>query len=270
MLREDYRTAVPAADHCLRHPAFTESAEVLRLKGRALAELGKLPEAESIFEKAAVICRREAEKKPASLLPALGQCLCDRAEIFIRSKQIQKAEEILQQAERNLQQESCVDAGFGFYLANLRVLEEKCRVRMGKEQCGEALDDAGRFQHYLTEAYCYFPEPEKVRTNAEAYTLYGDLYLELETDYQAKEKYSVAKSWLRDLRSFLPDAYPVFFADVCNNLGIAFSRNSRSMNEAKQEYQDAAELLESITDKAPSAVELLGDCYYNLGLLYQD
>ena len=184
--------------------------------------------------------------------------------------QIRKAEEILQQAERILQQESCVDAGFGFYLANLRVLEEKCRVRMGKEQCGEALDDAGRFQHYLTEAYCYFPEPEKVRTNAEAYTLYGDLYLELETDYQAKEKYSVAKSWLRDLRSFLPDAYPVFFADVCNNLGIAFSRNSRSMNEAKQEYQDAAELLESITDKAPSAVELLGDCYYNLGLLYQD
>ena len=57
--------------------------------------------------------------------------------------QIRKAEEILQQAERILQQESCVDAGFGFYLANLRVLEEKCRVRMGKEQCGEALDDAG-------------------------------------------------------------------------------------------------------------------------------
>ena len=68
----------------------------------------------------------------------------------------------------------------------------------------------------------------------------------------------------------MPDAFPVLFADVCNNRGIALSENDSTLYEAKQEYLDAAELLESITYEVPSAKELLGDCYYNLGVLYDD
>ena len=270
MIREDYEAAVSAADQCLLHPDLQKSPEVFRLKGRALTERGNISEAKSSFEKAAAICRREAEKKPATFLPILAQCLCDKASVFIRSKHIRKAEDILWQAWAILQQENCADASLGFYLVKLRVLEGLCRIRIHKGQCNEALEDAEKFQHNLTEAHCYFPEPEKVYIDAEAYNLYGDVYRELEIDYHAKEKYSTAKNSLQGLRSFMPDAFPVLFADVCNNRGITLSENDSTLYEAKQEYLDAAELLESIPYGAPSAKELLGDCYYNLGLLYDD
>ena len=270
IIREDYNTAVSAANQCLRHPALQKSPDVFRLKGRALTELGDISEAKSIFEKAAAICRREAEKKPAAFLPVLVLCLCDKASVFIRSRQIRKAEEVLEQARAILQQENCADASLRFYVANLRVMEGLCRIRIHKDQCEAALEDAKNFQHDITEAHCNFPDPEKVYIYAEAYNLHGDVYRELEIDYYAKEYYSDAKIFLQNIRSFMPDAFPVLFADVCNNRGIALSENDSTLYEAKQEYLDAAELLESITYEVPSAKELLGDCYYNLGVLYDD
>ena len=66
----------------------------------------------------------------------------------------------------------------------------------------------------------------------------------------------------------MPDAWPVLLADICNNRGIVLSDARRKSTDAKQEYLRAVELLEKEASGSLLATELLGDCYFDLGLLY--
>ena len=290
MIRQDYAGAAEAADRCLQHPLWKASEEVLARKGAALAELRRYPEADRAFEKAMELCRERADRKPLTALPVLALCMCERAKALTWAGRNAAARELLRQAQDVLEREipeatiripenSGETAGkkgtpepvsMCAAVAAARLVQERCRLPEQREQREEARKEIKRSLELLRKARCAYPDPEGVAVCAGICGRMDDIYPEGDQGWCDFQDFSYAKSQIEALRSQIPDALPVLLADICNNRGILLSENRHRFREARQEYLRAAELLEQEAPRSGAAEELLGDCYTNMGLLYQD
>ncbi len=289
-VRQDCTAAVTAADQCLRHPRLKDSAEVLLLKGMALTSLRRLPEAGRALDRAIALCRQEAASAPLTGLPRLALCLCEKARGLAAGGRIREAREALRSAEAVLTrethgpkipkvliegQESSKDwiwlqASFSARTAAARLLRELCRLQAPDEPLNESAERMKRCRRFLPEPRRGYPDPAGVYRLAEAYNLSGLVYLDHGEDNKVSGEFTSGRRVIEELRFSVPDAYPVLLADLVNNHGILMSGRPNHMYEAKHLYQSAAEILEREAPPGPEAAELLGDCFYNLALLYQD
>ena len=286
--RQDYERAVTAADQCLQHPRLKTSVEVLFLKGMALSAMRRLSEADRTFDEAIRLCRERAKGKPLTVLPVLVLCMCEKAKTLVKAGQNPAAQKALREAQDILVNKIPGQEIFGLvfsgqvnsrdfiydhtgicaYIAAARLLQEKSRLLEQEEKYDEAAKLMKDSNILAREAYCGYPDPAGVYIRADLMNTMGYIHWENDDIYHAGELLSDANGMITRLRALMPDAWPVLNADICNNRGIVLSDNSYKYTDAKQEYLCAVELLEKEAPVSPLAAELLGDCYFDLGLLY--
>ena len=286
--RQDYERAVTAADRCLQHPRLKTSVEVLFLKGMALSAMRRLSEADRTFDEAIRLCRERAKGKPLTVLPVLVLCMCEKAKTLVKDGQNPAAQKVLREAQDILVNKIPGQEIFGLvfsgqvnsrdfiydhtgicaYIAAARLLQEKSRLLEQEEKYDEAAKLMKDSYTLAREAYCGYPDPAGVYIRADLMNTMGYIHWENDDIYHAGELLSDANGMITRLRALMPDAWPVLNADICNNRGIVLSDNSYKYTDAKQEYLRAVELLEKEAPVSPLATELLGDCYFDLGLLY--
>ena len=286
--RQDYERAVTAADRCLQHPRLKTSVEVLFLKGMALSAMRRLSEADRTFDEAIRLCRERAKGKPLTVLPVLVLCMCEKAKTLVKDGQNPAAQKVLREAQDILVNKIPGQEIFGLvfsgqvnsrdfiydhtgicaYIAAARLLQEKSRLLEQEEKYDEAAKLMKDSYTFAREAYCGYPDPAGVYIRADLMNTMGYIHWENDDIYHAGELLSDANGMITRLRALMPDAWPVLNADICNNRGIVLSDNSYKYTDAKQEYLRAVELLEKEAPVSPLATELLGDCYFDLGLLY--
>ena len=290
MIRQDYARAVAAADQCLLHPRLKASVEVLLLKGSALSAMRRFPDADLTLKKAIRICQEKAKGRPVTVLPVLVLCMCEQAKALAGGGQSKAAQKVLQQAQDILVNKTPGQELVGlvfsgkaetrdfFYdrigscscIAAARLLQEKSRFPEQKEQYEEAVELLEKSSVFIREANCRYPDPMGVSVRADIMNMKGYIQWENDDGYSAGQAFSGAKAMIEELRVLMPDAWPVLLADICNNRGIKLTDNPYHYNDAKQEYLFAAKLLTEEAPGSPSATEMLGDCYYDLGLLYSE
>lgn len=286
--RQDYERAVTAADQCLQHPRLKTSVEVLFLKGMALSAMRRLSEADRTFDEAIRLCRERAKGKPLTVLPVLVLCMCEKAKTLVKAGQNPAAQNVLREAQDILVNKIPGQEIFGLvfsrqvesrdfiydhtslcaYIAAARLLEEKSRLLEQEEKYDEAAKLMKDSYNLAREAYCGYPDPAGVYIRADLMNTMGYIHWENDDIYHAGELLSDANGMITRLRALVPDAWPVLHADICNNRGIVLSDNMYKYTDAKQEYLRAVELLEKEAPGSLLATELLGDCYFDLGLLY--
>ena len=286
--RQDYERAVTAADQCLKHPRLKTSVEVLFLKGMALSATGRYSEAERALEEAILLCRDRAKGKPLTVMPVLVLCMCEKAKALTKTGQNPAAQQVLREAQDILANRIPGQELFGLvfagqaesrdfihehislcaYIAAARLLQEKSRLLEQEEQYLEAVKLMRDSNTLAGKAYCGYPDPAGVYILADLTNTRGYIHWEIDEIYYAGDLLSDAKGMTTELRALMPDAWPVLLADICNNRGIVLSDARRKSTDAKQEYLRAVELLEKEASGSLLATELLGDCYFDLGLLY--
>ena len=250
----------------------------------------RFPDADLTLKKAIRICQEKAKGRPVTVLPVLVLCMCEQAKALAGDRKSKAAQKVLQQAQDILvnktpgqelvglvfsgkaeRRDFYYDRiGFCSCIAAARLLQEKSRFPEQKEQYEEAVELLEKSTVFMREADCGYPDPMGVSVRADIMNMKGYIQWENDDGYAAGQEFSGAKAMIERLRMFMPDAWPVLLADICNNRGIKLTDNPYHYNDAKQEYLFAAKLLTEEAPGSPSATEMLGDCYYDLGLLYSE